>query len=63
MEAAPWPVRRINEYQASMVAVSRKGPWVMSNMKPLKVAFSNRFFAGKGFSGLLNQYQGLGKAT
>jgi len=51
-----------NEYQARMVAASRKGPWAMSNMKPLKIALSNRFFAGKGFSGLLNQYQALGKA-
>jgi RNA-directed DNA polymerase len=52
----------VNEYQARMVAASRKGPWAMSNMKPLKIALSNRFFAGKGFSGLLNQYQTLGKA-
>ena len=28
--------------------------------EPLKIALSNRFFAGKGFSGLLNQYQALG---
>ena len=52
----------VNEYQARMVAASRKGPWAMSNMKPLKIALSNRFFSGKGFSGLLNQYQALGKA-
>lgn len=52
----------VNEHQARMVAASRKGPWAMSNMKPLKVALSNWFFAGKGFSGLLNQYQSLGKA-
>ena len=51
----------VNEYQARMVAGSRKGPWAMSNMKPLKIALSNRFLAGKGFSGLLNQYQALGK--
>ena len=47
----------VNEYQARMVAGSRKGPWAMSNMKPLKIALSNRFFAGKGFSSLLNQHQ------
>ena len=27
----------VSEYQARMVAASRKGPWAMSNMKPLKV--------------------------
>jgi hypothetical protein len=31
-------------------------------MKPLKIALTNRFFAGKGFLGLLNQHQALGKA-
>jgi hypothetical protein len=48
--------------QARMVAASRKGPWALSNMKPLKIALTNRFFAGKGFLGLLNQHQALGKA-
>jgi len=52
----------VNDEQARMVAASRKGPWAMSNMKPLKIALSNRFFAGKGFLGLLNQHQALGKA-
>ena len=52
----------VNDDQARMVAASRKGPWALSNMKPLKIALSNRFFAGKGFIGLLNQYQALGKA-
>lgn len=47
--------------QDRKVAASRKGPWALSNMKPLKVALSNRFFAGKGFIGLLNQYQAFGK--
>jgi group II intron reverse transcriptase/maturase len=51
----------VNDDQARMVAASRKGPWALSNMKPLKVALSNRFFAGKGFIGLLNQCQALGK--
>jgi len=46
-----------------MIAASRKGPWALSNMKPLKIALSNHFFAEKGFLGLLNQYQALGKAT
>ena len=52
----------VNDDQARMVAASRKGPWALSNMKPLKIALSNRFLAGKGFSGLLNQHQALGKA-
>jgi group II intron reverse transcriptase/maturase len=52
----------VNEYQARMVAASRKGPWAMSNMKPLKVAVSNGYLVRRGFSGLLDQYQPLGKA-
>jgi group II intron reverse transcriptase/maturase len=51
----------VNDDQARMVAASRKGPWALSNMKPLKIALSNRFFAGKGFLGLLHPYQALGK--
>ena len=38
--------------QAWMVGMSRKGPWSMSNMKPLKVAVSNRFLAKNGFFSL-----------
>jgi RNA-directed DNA polymerase len=53
----------VNDYQARLVAVSRKGPWAVSNMKPLKVALSNRFFAQMGFVGLLNRYQALRKAV
>jgi hypothetical protein len=30
------------------IAVSRKGPWALSNAKPVKVALSSRFFAEKG---------------
>ena len=52
----------VNDYQARLVAGSRKGSWAVSNMKPLKVALSNRFFAQMGFVGLLNRYQALGKA-
>jgi hypothetical protein len=46
-----------------MVAASRKGPWAMSNMKPLKIATSNSFFAQQGFFGLFDQHRALGKAT
>jgi group II intron reverse transcriptase/maturase len=49
--------------QAWMVGMSRKGPWAMSNMKPLKVAVSNRFLAKQGFLGLVDQYQALAKAA
>jgi len=49
--------------QACKAAVSRRGPWAMSNMKPLKIAMSNRFFTEQGFRGLFDQYQALGKAT
>jgi RNA-directed DNA polymerase len=52
----------VNWYQARMVAASRKGPWAMSNMKPLKVAISKGFLGRRGLSGLLDQYQALGKA-
>jgi group II intron reverse transcriptase/maturase len=52
----------VKDDQARMVAASRKGPWALSNMKPLKIALSNRFFAGKGFLGLLIQCRALGKA-
>ena len=52
----------VNDVQARMVAASRKGPWALPNRKPLKTALSNRFFAGRGFSGLLHQYQALAKA-
>jgi hypothetical protein len=46
-----------------MAAASHKGPWAMSNMKPLKIAISNRFFTEHGFRSLFDQYQALGKAT
>ena len=39
------------------VAVSRKGPWALSNAKPVKVALSNRFFAEKGLLFLLDRYE------
>jgi RNA-directed DNA polymerase len=49
--------------QACKAAVSRKGPWAMSNMKPLKIAMPNRFFTEQGFRSLFDQCQALGKAT
>ena len=53
----------VNGLQACAAAVSRKGPWAMSNMKPFKIAMSNRFFTEQGFRSLFDQYQALGKAT
>lgn len=53
----------VNGLQACAAAASHKGPWAMSNMKPLKIAMPNRFFTEQGFRGLFDQYQALGKAT
>lgn len=53
----------VNGRQACAAAASHKGPWAMSNMKPLKIAMSNRFFTEHGFRSLFDQYQALGKAT
>jgi hypothetical protein len=53
----------VNGLQARVAAASHKGPWVMSNMKPLKIAMSNRFFTEHWFRGLFDQYRALGKAT
>jgi RNA-directed DNA polymerase len=43
------------------VAASRKGPWALSNSKPLKVATPNRFFAKMGLICLQNRYEHLAK--
>jgi group II intron reverse transcriptase/maturase len=42
---------------AGGIAASRKGPWALSNAKPLKVALSNRFFVEKGLFFLLDHYE------
>ena len=44
-------------------AASRKGPWAMSNMKPMKVAMPNRFFEELGLLSLSNQHRLVGKAS
>ena len=44
-------------------AASRKGPWAMSNMKPLKVAMPNRFFEERGLFNLSNQHRLVGKSS
>ena len=45
------------------LAASRKGPWVLSNAKPLKVATPNRFFAEMGLMCLQKRYEFLAKIT
>ena len=53
----------VSDYGARPVAGSRKGPWPMSNMKPVKVAMPNRFFAERGLLSLLHHYESLAKTT
>jgi RNA-directed DNA polymerase len=53
----------VGKDQARIAAGSSKGPWALSNMKPLKIALSNRFFAERGFLGLWGQAQTVGKTT
>jgi RNA-directed DNA polymerase len=44
----------VSAYNARPVAGSHKGPWALANMKPVKVAMSNCFFAKKGLLSLQN---------
>ncbi|MGD9578905.1 MAG: group II intron reverse transcriptase/maturase [Syntrophorhabdus sp.] len=53
----------IYEKDARPFAASRKGPWAMSNMKPLKVATPNRFFEELGLVSLSNQHRLVGKTS
>ncbi len=46
----------VNVKDALAMAGSRKGPWALSNAKPLKVAMPNQFFAKQGLLSLLHQY-------
>jgi len=46
-----------------LAAGSHKEPWALSNMKPLKIAMSNCFFAERGYLRLLDQPQALGKTV
>jgi RNA-directed DNA polymerase len=52
----------VSDWNARPVAASRKGPWAMSNMKPVKVAMPNRFFAERDLLCLFNHYESLAKA-
>jgi len=51
----------VNDKGARCIAISRKGPWAMSNMKPVRVALPNRFFAERGLLFLLSHYGSLAK--
>jgi RNA-directed DNA polymerase len=53
----------VSDWGARPVAASRHGPWVMSNMKPVKVAMPNRFFAERGLLSLLIRYEKLAQTT
>jgi len=53
----------VSEKSALSVAFSRKGPWVISNMKPVKVAMPNSFFAERGLLSLSRHYDSLSKMT
>jgi RNA-directed DNA polymerase len=46
----------VNVKDALAMAASRKGPWALSNAKPLKVAMPNQFFADQGLLSLLHRY-------
>jgi RNA-directed DNA polymerase len=53
----------VSDWGARPVAASRHGPWVLSNMKPVKVAMPNRFFAERGLLSLLIRYETLAQPT
>ena len=53
----------VSEKSALSVAFSRKGPWVISNMKPVKVAMPNSFFAERGLLSLSQHYASLSEMT
>jgi hypothetical protein len=53
----------VNVRDALAMAALRKGPWALSNAKPLKVAMPKQFFADQELLSLLHQYQVLGKVT
>jgi group II intron reverse transcriptase/maturase len=49
----------VNGKGALAMAGSRKGPWALSNAKPLKVAMPNQFFVDQGLLSLLHQYEAV----
>jgi hypothetical protein len=55
--------RGVYEQDVRPFVVSRKGPWAMSNMKPIKVAMPNRFFDEHGLFSLSKQHRFVGKTS
>jgi group II intron reverse transcriptase/maturase len=53
----------VSEKSALSVAFSRKGTWVISNLKPVKVAMPNSFFTERGLLSLSCHYDSLSKTT
>jgi RNA-directed DNA polymerase len=53
----------VSDKSALSVAFSRKGPWAISNMKPVKVAMPNNFFAQRGLLSLSRLYDSLSQMT
>lgn len=53
----------VTDKSALSVAFSRKGPWAISNMKAVKVAMPNCFFAERGLLSLSRHYDSLSKMT
>lgn len=49
----------VSDKGALSVAFTRKGPWAISNMKPVKIAMPNRFFAELGLFSLTSHYESL----
>jgi group II intron reverse transcriptase/maturase len=49
----------VSDKNARAIAGSRKGPWALSNAKPLKVAMPNQFFAQQGLLNLLDQHDAV----
>ena len=49
----------VDEKGALSVAFSRRGPWAISNMKHVKVAMPNSFFAERGLLSLSRHYDSL----
>jgi len=45
----------VNVKDSLAMAVSRRGPWALSNTQPLKVAMSNQLFADQGLLSFLHQ--------
>jgi len=53
----------VYEQDVRPFAASRKGPWAMSNTKPMKVAMPNRFFDEHGLFSLSKQHRFVGKTS